>query len=171
MRSGSSAVRNPNGYGNASRRPVRACSSTIRVAETGDGVRCRPAATAPRSPNSVVANKAARARAGRDPESKSASHFCWIALVRVAEIRRRWRHVDAFLDEFARFFRRGFAVDVALFGFAVVNLARLFRETRGDIVGVVLDVFAYARHELAHLAEFVRRRNGRRAFAFALGAR
>ena len=43
---------------------------------------------------------------------------------------------------------------VAVLCFAIVDLARLLREFAADVVGVLLDVFAQARHELAHFFGF-----------------
>ena len=62
--------------------------------------------------------------------------------VRVVEVRRERRDVYAFVDQFFGFLDRRLAVDVAVLGLAVVDLAGLFREVLPDIVGVLREVVA-----------------------------
>ena len=62
--------------------------------------------------------------------------------------------VDTLLRQFARFLQSGLTIDMTFHRLAIMNLARLFGEFRPDIFGILLHIFAQARHELTHLAGF-----------------
>src|SRR3984957_11023387 len=71
---------------------------------------------------------------------------------------------DAFVVQFLGLFRGSFAIDRAVLGLAIMNLARLFGKALADIIGVLDDVFAQFFELLAQLA-FLRRHDGDVSFS------
>src|SRR5271155_143869 len=71
---------------------------------------------------------------------------------------------DPLFVQFLGFFRRGFAVDRAVIGLAVMDFARFLRETGTDIVRVLGDVLAQFLEFLPQLA-LGRRHHGDRRFS------
>src|SRR5262249_27722446 len=106
-----------------------------------------------RSHNTERAGAAASALANRE----------FIPIELVGQDRQRVEF-DAFLVQRLGLVRRGLTVDRAVLDLAVVDLARLLRETRADIVGVPGDVLAQLFELLAQLA-FLRRHDRDRRLA------
>src|ERR1700728_366426 len=72
---------------------------------------------------------------------------------------RQWMKFDAFFVQFLGLVGRSFAVDRAVLGLAIMDLARLFRKARTDIIRVLGDVVAQFLKLLPQLA--FRRRHHR----------
>src|SRR5271156_114492 len=85
-------------------------------------------------------------------------------LVLVVRQNRQGMKFDSLFVQFLGFFRRGFAVDRAVIGLAVMDFARFLRETGTDIVRVLGDVLAQFLEFLPQLA-LGRRHHGDRRFS------
>src|SRR6202166_4186151 len=120
-----------------------ACRNSIRPRRSGSSRHCRFSPVIARSEATKQSILSVRIDgllrfARNDAEPRATAN----ASVPVIRQHRQRRDLDAFVDQRARFVRRGFAVDRAVLDAAVMHLARFVGEALADIVGVFDDVIA-----------------------------